>query len=103
MKIGIKLLLIILISYAVGINLFGFILMGVDKHKAERNAWRVSEVTLFMAAVFGGSLGCMAGMRVFHHKTKHWKFLIGMPLIFVVETAILILILLFSPYSIVFM
>ena len=98
-----KILLTILISYAVGINLFGFILMGVDKHKAERNAWRISEVTLFMAALFGGSIGCMAGMRIFHHKTKHWKFLIGMPLILVLQITALLLFLFFSPYSIVFM
>ncbi len=98
-----KFLIIILISYAVGINLFGFILMGIDKHKAERNAWRISEVTLFMAAIFGGSIGCMAGMHVFRHKTKHWKFLIGMPLIFVLQSAVLIFLLFFSPYSIVFM
>ncbi|MCR4908203.1 MAG: DUF1294 domain-containing protein [Lachnospiraceae bacterium] len=97
-----KILLILLISYAVGINLFGFILMGVDKHKAERNAWRISEVTLFMAAVFGGSVGCMVGMRVFHHKTKHWKFLIGMPLIFILESAAL-LILWFNLPDITFM
>ena len=67
------------------VNLVGFCLMGVDKWKAKRGAWRISEKALFLPAVLGGSVGCILGMRVFHHKTKHWYFKFGMPAILVVQ------------------
>ena len=62
-------------------NLIGFALMGADKRRAKRHAWRIPEKTLFLVAILGGSLGAWAGMYVFHHKTKHWYFAVGMPLI----------------------
>lgn len=62
-------------------NLLGFCLMGMDKSKARRGAWRIPEKTLFGAAFFGGSVGSILGMQMFRHKTKHWYFVIGMPAI----------------------
>ena len=67
------------------INIAAFALFGADKRKARRNAWRISEKALFLSAVLGGSLGALIGMRLFHHKTKHWYFVIGIPAIFVLQ------------------
>ena len=67
------------------INILAFALMGADKHRARRDAWRIRERTLFLSALLGGSVGAMLGMRVFHHKTKHWYFVWGMPLILVAQ------------------
>ena len=80
--------------YLIGINLAGFIIMGVDKKRAIRGAWRISEASLFFTALLGGSLGCILGMQHFRHKTKHWYFKYGMPAILVVQ--ILLFILLFK-------
>ena len=71
--------------YLIGINLAGFIIMGVDKKRAIRGAWRISEASLFFTALLGGSLGCILGMQHFRHKTKHWDFKYGMPAILVVQ------------------
>lgn len=71
--------------YLVGINLAGFIIMGVDKKRAIRGAWRISEASLFFTALLGGSLGCILGMQHFRHKTKHWYFKYGMPAILVAQ------------------
>ncbi|MDE7244601.1 MAG: DUF1294 domain-containing protein [Oscillospiraceae bacterium] len=69
-------------------NLTAFVLMGVDKRRAKQpGAWRVRERTLFLWAISGGSIGAIAGMRFFHHKTKHWYFVWGMPLILLVQAA----------------
>lgn len=67
------------------INLLGFSLMGMDKKKAIRGAYRIPEKSLFLTSLFGGSLGTWAGMYVFRHKTKHWYFVVGMPLIFFLQ------------------
>ena len=71
--------------YLIGINLAGFIIMGVDNKRAIRGAWRISEASLFFTALLGGSLGCILGMQHFRHKTKHWYFKYGMPAILVVQ------------------
>ena len=60
-------------------SLISFILMGVDKRRAKKNKWRVSEKTLFLAAACFGALGGTLGMFYFHHKTKHWYFRLGFP------------------------
>lgn len=78
--------------YGVLINLIGFWLMGIDKYKARKHQWRVSEKTLFLTALLFGSLGTWAGMYVFRHKTKHWYFVVGMPLILIVQVIILIIV-----------
>lgn len=59
--------------------------MGVDKKRAKRGAYRISEKTLFMIAILGGSMGSIAGMNHFRHKTKHWYFKYGMPAILVIQ------------------
>lgn len=77
--------------YLIGINLAGFIIMGVDKKRAIRGAWRISEASLFLTAILGGCLGCILGMQHFRHKTKHWYFKYGMPAILVVQILLFIL------------
>ncbi len=71
--------------YLIAINILSFVLMGLDKSKARRGAWRVPEKTLFLAAVVGGSVGAIAGMYVFRHKTKHLRFVIGLPVILLLQ------------------
>ncbi len=78
----------IVIIYLVLINLAAFVLMGLDKRKAKKNLWRIPEKTLFLSAILGGSAGAIAGMYVFHHKTRHWYFVIGMPLILVIQISL---------------
>ena len=75
--------------YLLVINLLGLFAMGLDKHKAKKGKWRIPEKTLFLVALLGGSLGTTIGMHVFHHKTKHWYFKFGMPLIFVIQMILL--------------
>lgn len=73
------------VYYLIAINLVGAALMFIDKRKAIRHKWRISEKTLFLAALLGGSAGCIFGMYTFRHKTRHLSFVIGMPAIFLVE------------------
>ena len=72
----------IAVIYWIVINLIGFAIMGIDKKRAIRGAWRISEASLFLTALLGGALGCTLGMKYFRHKTKHWYFKYGMPAIF---------------------
>ena len=83
----------VLIYYFFGINLLTFFVYGIDKWKAKRDKWRVPEATLLMLAALGGSVGALLGMFVFHHKTKHKKFLIGVPLILLAQLALAYLLL----------
>jgi uncharacterized membrane protein YsdA (DUF1294 family) len=76
---------LILMGYLLAVNVIAFILMGMDKSKAKKHAWRIPEKTLFGSAIIGGSIGAILGMRFFHHKTKHWYFVWGMPAILVVQ------------------
>lgn len=80
-----------IISYFILINLVGFAAMGIDKHKAKKRAFRIPEATLFILALFGGSLGTTLGMFLFHHKTRHWYFLYGMPLILFLQLVVIAL------------
>ena len=64
-----------------------FVTMGADKRRARRAAFRVPEKTLFLLALLGGGLGGWLGMRLFHHKTKHWYFALGFPLIALLQWA----------------
>lgn len=75
----------IFIYYLFLMNFLGFFLMGLDKHRAKNHAWRISESSLFLAAILGGSLGSISGMFLFRHKTKHLSFLIGLPAIFFIQ------------------
>ena len=67
-----------------------FALMGVDKWKARRDAWRIPESTLWLFALIGGALGGTLAMQVFHHKTRHWYFRFGFPLLAALDVALLI-------------
>lgn len=86
----------IIILYAVAVNVVSLIVMGVDKRRAIKQAWRIPESTLFVLAIIGGSIGSIIGMHLFHHKTRHWYFLYGMPVILALQI-LLILALVFSP------
>lgn len=74
-----------LIGYLITVNAAAFLLMLADKRKAKKNKWRIPEATLMGAAAIGGSLGAIAGMYAFRHKTKHPKFTIGLPLILALQ------------------
>ena len=71
-------------------SVIAFIAMGADKRKAQKGKWRVPEATLFLFALLGGGLGATLGMHVFHHKTKHWYFRWGLPLILLVQLALVV-------------
>ena len=73
--------------YLILANLAAFILMGVDKSRARRHRWRIPERTLFLSAALGGSVGAIAGMWFFRHKTRHWYFVVGMPAILALQIA----------------
>lgn len=77
-----------ILVYFVVMNLIGFFLMGLDKKRAKLHRWRIQEKTLFAVSILGGSVGTWAGMYVFRHKTKHWYFVVGMPLILAVQLMI---------------
>lgn len=84
----------LVLTYFVLITVVAFALMGIDKNKAKKGAFRISEASLFITALIGGSIGSTAGMLVFHHKTNHWYFQVFMPLITLIQfTAILMWIL----------
>lgn len=74
--------------YLVFINILAFVLMGADKAKAKRNAWRIPEKTLFLSAILGGSIGAILGMQLFRHKTRHRSFVLGMPAILAAQVVI---------------
>ena len=71
--------------YLLLINLVALVVYGVDKHRAKKGKWRISEKTLFLLPLAGGSVGAIAGMYLFRHKTKHWYFRIGLPVILVAQ------------------
>ena len=83
---------VLLIGLAV-MNLLAFALMGVDKLKAKKGAWRIPEKTLFLVTALFGGLGGTLGMTVFRHKTKHWYFKLGFPALLVVQVVLLVIVL----------
>ena len=76
-----------LMIYLLIVNAAGFLLMLVDKFKARKKLWRIPEATLMGVAAIGGSIGSLAGMYTFRHKTKHPKFTVGIPVILVLQIA----------------
>lgn len=78
-----------LICYIVVINLVSFMMFGIDKYKARRGQWRISEATLLAVAAIGGSIGAWMGMKVWHHKTLHSKFRYGVPIILLAHIALM--------------
>ena len=81
---------IAILIYLGVMSLVGFISMFSDKRKAKLKRWRTTEAVLFLIALIGGSLGSFLGMWVFRHKTKHWYFVIGMPLILAAHIALVL-------------
>ena len=80
------------IVYLVAVNLIGFAIMGIDKYRARKRAYRIPEATLFTVAIIGGSIGSILGMYIFRHKTRHRSFTIGMPAILILQVILVILI-----------
>ena len=76
--------------YIICMNIIGIAVMGIDKNKAKKQAFRIPEKNLFLVSLLGGSIGTLAGMYIFRHKTKHWYFVIGMPLILFVQIGIVV-------------
>ena len=78
----------IILGYLLAVNIATFFLYGIDKYKARKGRWRISEATLLMMAFIGGSIGAWSGMRLWHHKTMHKKFKYGIPIIIILQVAI---------------
>lgn len=91
-----------LLSYFAAVNLIGFALMGIDKYKAKKRAFRIPEATLFIVAIIGGSIGSIAGMYIFRHKTRHRSFVYGMPFILIAQIALIVAVL-HAPVEISFL
>ena len=80
-----------LLYYLIVINVLTFVVYGIDKWKARQGSWRISEATLLMLAVVGGTIGALLGMKVWHHKTMHKKFKYSLPLILLVQIVLIYL------------
>ena len=74
-----------LLYYLIVINVVTFLVYGIDKWKAKQGSWRISEATLLILALIGGSIGALLGMKVWRHKTMHKKFKYGLPLILIIQ------------------
>ena len=74
--------------YLIIINIFAFVLAGIDKQRARTHRWRIRESTLFLTAIAGGSVGLLLGMYIFRHKTKHPQFVFGVPAILILQAAV---------------
>lgn len=75
----------LILLYLLIVNAVGFLLMLVDKRKAQKKLWRIPESTLLLTAAIGGSIGSLAGMYTFRHKTRHLKFTLGVPAILILQ------------------
>lgn len=78
-----------MVVYLIAINMVTFLVYGLDKWKARHGQWRIPESTLLALAAIGGSVGAWVGMKVWHHKTLHKKFVIGVPVIFILQMLLL--------------
>lgn len=85
--------ILFLLIYFICMNLLGLCLMGIDKRKAIKGAFRIPEATLFIVALIGGSIGCILGMYTFRHKTRHMLFVYGMPAILILQIVLFLAIL----------
>ena len=74
-----------LLYYLIVINVVTFLVYGIDKWKAKQGSWRISEATLLILAIIGGSIGALLGMKIWHHKAMHKKFKYGLPLILIIQ------------------
>ena len=73
------------------INLVAFIVVGIDKYKAQRSLWRIPEKEFFWFALIGGCPGVYSGLMLFRHKTRHWYFIYGIPFIFLIQIVVIYL------------
>ena len=80
----------VVLAYFITVNVLGLVLFGIDKWKAKHDKWRISEATLLSLTAIGGSIGAWVGMKVWHHKTMHKKFKYGIPLVMVLQLALLL-------------
>ncbi|XJZ26431.1 DUF1294 domain-containing protein [Bacillota bacterium Lsc_1132] len=71
-------------------NIIGLYVMGDDKKRAKKQQYRISEKTLWLVALFGGAVGTTLGMQMFRHKTKHFSFKIGFPLLAIIDIAVMV-------------
>lgn len=78
-------LYIVILSYILIVNIIAFVTMGMDKRKAQNHKWRIKEKTLFLVAAVGGSIGSILGMKHFKHKTKHKRFIYGLPILLLIQ------------------
>ncbi len=79
------------------VNAITFIVYGIDKWKARAHKWRIPEVTLLCLALFGGSIGAWFSMKVWRHKTQHKKFKYGIPVIFLLQTGLVLYLYIHQP------
>lgn len=77
-----------ILIYLAATNVVTFLIYGIDKYKARKKKWRITETALLLLAVIGGSIGAWLGMKVWHHKTKHKKFKYGIPAIIILQVII---------------
>ena len=94
--------ILLIVIYILAVNVLGFALMGIDKSRAKKRGFRIPEATLFVVAIIGGSIGTIIGMFFFRHKTRHWYFLYGLPVILLIQIALVIAVIV-SPFEIVFL
>ena len=80
------------------INLAAFVMWGVDKARAKKGAWRISESALLLIALLGGGLGALLGMLVFRHKTKKWQFKIGVPICLMYQVGLILMVWFLTKY-----
>lgn len=76
--------------YLIMINILAFLMMTLDKYKARKHAWRVPEKSFFLLSIIGGSLGTWIGMYICHHKTRHWYFVVGIPIILLLQILLIL-------------
>ena len=86
---------LVLLAWLVFINLFAVVIYGIDKRRAIKDKWRISESTLLLVALIGGGLGALAGMKLFRHKTQKAKFFVGVPVCIALNVVAVVALLLY--------
>lgn len=87
-----EMIILIVAAYVAVMTVAGILIMYSDKQRARKKQWRIKESMLFLVCALGGSLGTCLGMYIFRHKTKHWYFVVGMPLILLLHIVIITLV-----------
>ena len=89
-------ILTIFLIYVLLINITGFVMMGADKRKARYAAYRIPEKALFIVSIIGGSIGTWIGMYLFRHKTRHWYFVVFIPIILLLQIAVIVILIIYG-------